>query len=107
MVTGDQSTELYQRPRLPVIAPIRSEKKQPVQVCSIDVLPDHISTVDVTEREPSTSSQPMLSNVSEDEVELGGPGLNEEPPPQPPRRRISSQEPLRPEASNLQGIYWT
>ncbi|KAL0207781.1 hypothetical protein P9112_012409 [Eukaryota sp. TZLM1-RC] len=50
MVTGDQSTELRQRPKLPVIAPIIAEKEQPVQVCSIDVLPDHIPTVDVTER---------------------------------------------------------
>ncbi|KAL0219697.1 hypothetical protein P9112_005350 [Eukaryota sp. TZLM1-RC] len=103
LVTGDQSTELHQRPKLPVIAPIISEKEQPVQVCSIDVLPDHISTVDVTERvnrptrvvqEPSSSSQPMLTSASEDEVELRGPSLDETPPPQPPRRRVSSEEPL-------------
>ncbi|KAL0218529.1 hypothetical protein P9112_004182 [Eukaryota sp. TZLM1-RC] len=97
-------TELHQRPKLPVIAPIISEKEQPVQVCSIDVLPDHIPTVDVTERvnrptrvfqEPSSSSQPMLTSASEDEVELRGPSLNETPPPQPPRRRVSSEAPLR------------
>ncbi|KAL0215548.1 hypothetical protein P9112_007732 [Eukaryota sp. TZLM1-RC] len=104
MVTGDQSTELHQRPKLPVIAPVISEKEQPVQVCSIDVLPNHIPTVDVTERvnrptrvvqEPSTSSQPMLTSASENEVELSGPSLDETPSPQPPRRRISSEEPLR------------
>ncbi|KAL0219714.1 hypothetical protein P9112_005367 [Eukaryota sp. TZLM1-RC] len=104
MVTGDQSTELHQRPKLPVIAPIISEKEQPVHVCSIDVLPGHIPTVDVTERanrptrvvqEPSSSSQPMLTSASEDDVELRGPSLDETPPPQPFRRRISSEEPLR------------
>ncbi|KAL0218428.1 hypothetical protein P9112_004081 [Eukaryota sp. TZLM1-RC] len=42
----------------------------------------------------------MLSNVSENEVELSGPGLDETPPPQPPRRRIFSEEPFRLE--NLQ-----
>ncbi|KAL0215941.1 hypothetical protein P9112_008125 [Eukaryota sp. TZLM1-RC] len=104
MITGDQSTELYQRPKLSVIAPIASEKEQPVQVFSIDVLPDQIPTVDVTERverptrvvqEPSTSSQPMLSNVSEDVIELSGLGLNKKPPPEPPRRKFFSEEPLR------------
>ncbi|KAL0226145.1 hypothetical protein P9112_013469 [Eukaryota sp. TZLM1-RC] len=104
LVTGDQSTELHQRPKLPIIAPIISEKEQPVQVCSIDVLPDHIPTVDVTERAnrptrvvqgPSSPSQPMLTSASENEVELRGPSLDETPPPQPPRRRVTSEEPLR------------
>ncbi|KAL0208716.1 hypothetical protein P9112_011303 [Eukaryota sp. TZLM1-RC] len=104
LVAGDQSTELHQRPKLPVIAPLISEREQPVQVCSIDVLFDHIPTVDVTKRvnrttrvvqEPSSSSQPMLTSASEDEVELRGPSLDETPPPQPPRRRVSSEEPLR------------
>ncbi|KAL0226232.1 hypothetical protein P9112_013556 [Eukaryota sp. TZLM1-RC] len=104
MVTGDQSTELHQRPKFPVIAPIIAEKEQPVQVCSIDVLPDHIPTVDMTKRvnrptrvvqEPSSSSQPMLRSASEDEVEFSGPSLDETPPPQPLRRRVSSEEPLR------------
>ncbi|KAL0220031.1 hypothetical protein P9112_005684 [Eukaryota sp. TZLM1-RC] len=46
-------------------------------------------------QEPSTSSQFMRSSVSEDEVELNGPGLDETPPPQPLRRRIPSDELLR------------
>ncbi|KAL0223937.1 hypothetical protein P9112_003327 [Eukaryota sp. TZLM1-RC] len=37
----------------------------------------------------------MLTSASEDEVELSGPSLDETPSPQPFRRRVSSEEPLR------------
>ncbi|KAL0210059.1 hypothetical protein P9112_010143 [Eukaryota sp. TZLM1-RC] len=37
----------------------------------------------------------MLTNASENEVELSGPSLDKTLPPQPHRRRIFSEEPLR------------
>ncbi|KAL0219938.1 hypothetical protein P9112_005591 [Eukaryota sp. TZLM1-RC] len=47
-VTGDSSTSLH-LPKLPVVAPIIAEKSQPIQVCSIDSIPEHVPTVNVPE----------------------------------------------------------
>ncbi|KAL0211213.1 hypothetical protein P9112_009511 [Eukaryota sp. TZLM1-RC] len=79
-VTGDPSTSLH-LPKLPVVAPIISEKSQPIQVCSIDSIPEHVPTVNVPEpvtrqdvapQEEPTSSQPMEREIGED-IELNRP----------------------------------
>ncbi|KAL0226050.1 hypothetical protein P9112_013374 [Eukaryota sp. TZLM1-RC] len=101
-VTGDPSTSLH-LPKLPVVAPIISEKSQPIQVCSIDSIPDHVPTVNVPEpvtrqdvapQEEPTSSKPMESEIGED-IELNGPVVGETAPPQPSVRDSSSDRPMR------------
>ncbi|KAL0208747.1 hypothetical protein P9112_011334 [Eukaryota sp. TZLM1-RC] len=101
-VTGDPSTSLH-LPKLPVVAPIISEKSQPIQVCSIDSIPDHVPTVndpepvtrqDVAPQEEPTSCQPMESEIGED-IELNGPVVGETAPPQPSVRDSSSDRPMR------------
>ncbi|KAL0205577.1 hypothetical protein P9112_000884 [Eukaryota sp. TZLM1-RC] len=96
------STSLH-LPKLPVVAPIISEKSQPIQVCSIDSIPDHVPTVNVPEpvtrqdvapQEEPTSSQPMESEIGED-IELNGPVVGETAPPQPSVRDSSSDRPMR------------
>ncbi|KAL0226424.1 hypothetical protein P9112_013748 [Eukaryota sp. TZLM1-RC] len=101
-VTGDPSTSLH-LPKLPVVAPIISEKSQPIQVCSIDSIPEHVPTVNVPEpvtrqdvapQEEPTSSQPMECEIGED-IELNGPVVGETAPPQPSVRNSSSDRSMR------------
>ncbi|KAL0210806.1 hypothetical protein P9112_009104 [Eukaryota sp. TZLM1-RC] len=101
-VTGDPSTSLH-LPKLPVVAPIISEKSQPIQVCSIDSIPEHVPTVNVPElvtrqdvapQEEPTSSQPMECEIGED-IELNGPVVGETALPQPSVRNSSSDRSMR------------
>ncbi|KAL0223318.1 hypothetical protein P9112_002708 [Eukaryota sp. TZLM1-RC] len=101
-VTGDPSTSLH-LPKLPVVAPIISEKSQPIQVCSIDSIPEHVPKVNVPEpvtrqdvapQEEPTSSQPMEREIGED-IELNGPVVGETAPPQPSVRNSSSDRSMR------------
>ncbi|KAL0223129.1 hypothetical protein P9112_002519 [Eukaryota sp. TZLM1-RC] len=100
-VMGDPSTSLH-LPKLPVVAPMISEKSQPIQVCSIDSIPEHGPTVnvpepvarqDVTPQEEPTSTQPMESEIGDD-IELNGPVVGETAPPQHLVRNFSSDRPL-------------
>ncbi|KAL0218365.1 hypothetical protein P9112_004018 [Eukaryota sp. TZLM1-RC] len=91
--TGDPSTPLH-LPKLPFVDPIISEKSQPLQVWSINSIPDRVPTVNVPElverrnavqqKEP-TSTQPMTGDIRED-IELNGAAVGETAPPQPPER---------------------
>ncbi|KAL0216233.1 hypothetical protein P9112_008417 [Eukaryota sp. TZLM1-RC] len=101
-VTEDPSTSLH-LPKLPVVAPFISEKSQPIQVCSIDSIPQHVPTVNVPEpvtkqdvapQEEPTSFQPMECVIGED-IELNGPVVGETAPPQPSVRNSSSDRSMR------------
>ncbi|KAL0220109.1 hypothetical protein P9112_005762 [Eukaryota sp. TZLM1-RC] len=100
--TGDLCTSLH-LPKLPVVAPMISEKSQPIQVCSINSIPEHVPTVNVPEpvarqdvapQEEPTSSQPIESEIGEHK-EMNGPVVGETTLPQPSVRNSFSDRPMR------------